>query len=105
MTRTEWNEWRDNNEGDYAALYDLCKYNDLDFCDKFVYADEVDDMVETELKRGGYPRVICFLYNIKDCMSDDIYKINGYGNLDVLDSWNDYADDIENALEFDEETE
>jgi len=105
MTKTEWEDWKANNRGDFGALINLANdegeeelFNDL------ISSDEVDDFVRDRLENSGWQGVACCISDIINCRNDDYYEVDGYGNLTTCSSWDSYADDLENNLDFDELT-
>lgn len=102
MTRKEYQEWKDENRGDYSALINLANDNGCESAvDDLISSDELDERVKYEAE-SGWQRVACFLSDIVNNMSYDYYKIDGYGNADVPDDWDVYADEVERQMEFDE---
>lgn len=103
MTKTEWEDWKSENYGDYSALKNLaCDEGFDDLFSDLISTDDVDDFVRSRLESGGWQGVACCISDIVNYMSDDYYEIDGYGNLTTCDSWDIYADDLENQMDFDD---
>ena len=50
--------------------------------------DMINEIVKMEAEKWGYQRVACFLSEIIHNLNQDYYRLDGYGNLDVIDqSW------------------
>ena len=46
--------------------------------------DYINEIVEDEAKKWGWQRVACFLNGITNAMHEDFYRIDGYGNAQVI---------------------
>ena len=105
MTKTEWEDWKANNRGDFGALIDLANdEGEEDLFNDIISSDDVDDFVRDRLDSSGWQGVACCISDIINCMNDDYYEVDGYGNLTTCSSWDSYADDLESNLDFDELT-
>lgn len=103
MTREEWEEWKSKNRNDLGALKDLANdegHEEL-FDDLIANDDELDEFVRNRLESGGWQGVACCISDIINNMSDDYYEIDGYGNLTTCSSWDSYAEELENEMDFD----
>ena len=74
-----------SNEYNFNRLTEIVNNFDYDFdtclitiTQDIVEEEIVEDILRSELERGGIDRVRCF---IGDTTSDSIYKIDAYGNL------------------------
>lgn len=102
MTKSEWIDWKDENRGDYGALINFAHDNDIYDCvDELISSDELDERVKSEAE-SGWQRVANFLETAVRYMNEDYYKISVYGNVELPDDWDSYAEEVENQLEFDE---
>lgn len=102
MTKSEWIEWKDNNRGDYGALVNFANDHGAEGAvDDLISDSELDERVKYEAE-SGWQRVACFLSEIVNNMNEDYYRIDAYGNADLPEDWDCYADEVENQLEFDE---
>ena len=102
MTRKEFEDWKEENRGDYSALVNLANDNGAEEAvDELISSDELDERVKTEAE-SGWERVAHFLSSIVNNMSYSWYRIDGYGNADLPDDWDTYADEVERQMEFDE---
>ena len=103
MTKNEFEEWKDNNRNDFAALINFANDNGCEECvDDIISADMVDDFVRERMDNGGWQGVACCISDIINNMNDDFYRVDGYANLTTLDDWDMYADEIERNMDFDE---
>lgn len=103
MTKEEFEDWKSNNRNDFSALKNLA--NDegcYGLFDDLISTDDVDDFVRNRLESCGWQGVAHCISDIIDHMSDDYYVIDGYQNLTTCDSWDSYADELEEELDFDE---
>lgn len=103
MTKQEFEDWKDENRGDFGALISLA--NDEGFEELFndlISTDDVDDFVRDRLDNGSWQGVAYCISDIIESMSDSYYEIDGYGNLTTCSSWDSYADELENEMDFDE---
>lgn len=103
MTKEEFEDWKANNRNDFSALINLA--NDegcYGLFDDLISTDDVDDFVRDRLDSCGWQGVACCISDIINCMNDDYYEIDGYQNLTTCDSWDSYAEELENEMDFDE---
>jgi len=102
MTKTEFEEWKENNRDDFPALMNLADEERRNgIFENIISSDEVDDFVCDRFESGGWQGVACCISDIIDYMNEDYYEIDGYGNLKPCDSWDYYADLLEDEMEFD----
>lgn len=105
MTKTEWEDWRNENYRDFGALKNLANdIGEYEMFNNLISTDEVDDFVRSRLESGGWEGVANCISDIIDHMGDGYYEIDGYENLTTCDSWDSYADELENRMTFDVET-
>lgn len=104
MTKAEWEEWKDDNRGDISALKNFASDEDIYCLDDVIGSDYVDDFVRERLDNGGWQGVACCISDIINCMNDDWYEIDGYGNLTPCSDWDTLAGYVEDELEFDSPT-
>lgn len=102
MTREDWEDWKANNRNDFDALINLANDEGCEevFDDLIANDDELDDFVRNRLDSGGWQGVACCISDIINCMNDDYYEIDGYGNLRTCDSWDSYAEELESKMDF-----
>jgi len=102
MTKSDWEQWKEEHNGNYGDLIDFANGNGLyEAVDELISSDELDERVKTEAE-SGWQRVAYFLETAVRFMSEAYYKISVYGNVELPESWDYYADKVENLLEFDE---
>ncbi len=106
MTREEWEDWKANNRNDFSALINLANDEGCEelFNDLIANDDELDNFVRDRLDSCGWQGVACCISDIINCMNDEYYEVDGYGNLTTCSSWDSYADDLESEMDFDEQT-
>jgi hypothetical protein len=57
-------------------------YGKDELVDEFIPNDDMmDDFVKARMESSGWQGVACCISDIVNCMSDDYYEIDGYGNL------------------------
>lgn len=89
MLRERFEEVREYLEGfdkesALAELMEICQeYGQEEMLDDLIHEDNIDMMVENELKQGGWTRVAIFLSKV-EYLNDEYYVIDGYGNLTEL---------------------
>lgn len=78
-----------NNYGRDSVVPMLRELEDITgvegYLEDIVATDLIDDLVESRLKDNGWQGVACMLAEI-DYLSDDYYRIDGYGNLVHLET-------------------
>lgn len=62
------------NKGNYSAL---------ELCDEYIDYDTANEMAKNQLESGGLARLYYFMGEV-NFHSEDIYRINGYGNLESV---------------------
>lgn len=102
MTKEEWEDWKANNRNDFSALVNLANdeghdeiFNDL------ISSDEVDDFVRNRLESCGWGGVADCISDIINNKGDSYFVVDGYQNLTTCDSWDSYAEELENEMDFD----
>ena len=83
-------------EDAYCLLYnETMEYSyDLEWIfNDYVTKDVVEEILKSEIKKGWIERVYFFLWEVNPC-SNNLFRINGYWNLEEVDS-----DDIENLID------
>lgn len=84
--------------GNYSIDYEnaLWKLQELDesgeYTSDFITYEEAEEIAKKELENGGLMRLYCFVDGVD--LSADIFKIDGYGNLQ-----NCYKDDLIYAVD------
>ena len=53
-------------------------------------SEDIDEIVQQEAKEWGWQRVACFLYGVQNAMNEDFYRLDGYGNVQLITSNNIY---------------
>lgn len=102
MTKSDWEQWKDEHNGNYGDLIDFAHDNGIyEAVDELISSNELDERVKAEAE-SGWQRVACFLETAVHNMNEDYYAISAYGNVELPESWDSYADEVENQLEFDE---
>lgn len=102
MTKIDWKQWKEEHNGNYGDLIDFAHDNGIyDPVDELISSDELDERVKAEAE-NGWQRVACFLETAVQYMNEDYYKISAYGNVELPESWDYYADEVESQLDFDE---
>lgn len=48
--------------------------------------DLVDELVRHRLEHGGYQSVICLLDGISGNINQSYYRLDGYGNLEIIEN-------------------
>lgn len=103
MTKSDWEQWKDEHNGNYGDLIDFANDNGVyEAVEELISSDDLDERVKEEAESGGWQRVACFLETAVQHMNEDYYSISAYGNVELAESWDFYADEVENLLEFDE---
>lgn len=77
-------------EENYCKLYNTCtdyenetqNFNFDYLFEDFVSYDIAEEMAKNEIEQGGLKRLYYFLGNAN--LNNDIFKINGYGNLEDI---------------------
>lgn len=104
MTKEEFEDWKDENRGDFYALRELAEDNgNYDLFDDLISTDDVDDFVRERLDNSGWQGVACCISDIIECMNEEFYEIDGYGNLTMASDWDSYADDLEDSLDLEDD--
>lgn len=76
----------------YNILYNICEETGKEWLiDDIATSEEAEEIAKNELERGGLDRLFYFLS--MDNLAD-LYKVNGYGNLENIDK-SDLMDIIE----------
>ena len=82
LLKIKENLFENTNKENYNKIYNLISDCDelLEILYDYNFIDylEAENILINETKEGGIDRARCF---IGDTYSDDIYKLNGYGNL------------------------
>ena len=91
----------------YSELYNVAMdydYNLEDIFEDYITEETAEEMAKHELEEGGLERLYFFLGDINPCCHD-LFRINGYGNLEEVDYsiiWL-IIDEIEDRIGTDEE--
>lgn len=102
MTKSDWEQWKEEHKGNYGALVDFAHDNGIyEAVDELISSDELDERVKAEAEKG-WQRVACFLETAVRFMNEDYYKISAYQNVELAEPWDYYADEVESQLNFDE---
>ena len=102
MTKSDWEQWKEEHKGNYGDLVDFAHDNGIYECvDELISSDELDERVKAEAEKG-WQRVACFLETAVRFMNEDYYKISAYQNVELPEPWDFYADEVEGQLDFDE---
>lgn len=76
------------------------EYGLEELLENIIATDEIEYLIENRLKNSGWQDVACLLAKV-NCLNDNYYLINGYGNLEEISM--EYLEmileELENALE------
>jgi len=94
------NNWEKTTEEIYNDIYNLVidyENDTQDFNLDYIIQDYIDyttaeEIAKQELENGGLIRLYYFLGNAN--LNNDIFKIDGYGNLEVV-----YRDDLQTLID------
>jgi len=82
------------------------EYGLEELLDNIIPTEEIDYILESRLKNSGWQGVACLLAKV-NCLNDNYYLINGYGNLEEIsiDHLEMILEELEDELEekFEEE--
>ncbi len=79
---------------DWDELISFCYENELEATNDIVDTYRIDELLALEAEQS-WVRAAMFISGVINNLDDDYYKIDGYGNLDVLDAsdFETYKDD------------